>query len=47
MFSNLQIKIIYMLPVNFNRIMNNLQHQLNIQQTSMVDITPYRNYMKL
>ena len=32
------------LPVNFKRIMQNLQHQLNIQKTSMVDITPLEIY---
>ena len=32
------------LSVNFKRIMQNLQHQLNIQKTSMVDITPLEIY---
>ena len=32
------------LPVNFKRVMQNLQHQLNIQKTSMVDITPLEIY---
>ena len=32
------------LPVNFKRIINNIQHQLNIQNSSLVDITPYEVY---
>ena len=32
------------IPVHFHRIMNNIQHQLNIQSDSMVDITPYETY---
>ena len=35
------------LPVKFSRIINNIQHQMNIQSDSMVNITPYELYMKL
>ena len=35
------------LPVNFSRIINNIQHQLNIQSDSMVNITPLELYEKL
>ena len=34
-------------PVNFLRIINNIQHQLNIQSDSMVNITPYELYILL
>ena len=32
------------LPVNFTRTINNIQHQLNLQNNSLVDITPYEVY---
>ena len=32
------------LPVNFNRIINNIQYQLEIQSNSLMDITPYEMY---
>ena len=28
-------------PVNFKRIINNIQHQMHIQNNSLIDITPY------
>ena len=34
-------------PVHFNRIINNIQHQLNIQSDSMVNITPFELYEKI
>ena len=35
------------LPVHFARIINNIQHQLNIQSDSMVNITPLELYEKI
>jgi len=35
------------LQVKFKRIINNIQHQLNIQSDSMVNITPYELYIML
>ena len=32
------------IPVHFNRIINNIQHQLNIQSNSLVNITPFELY---
>ena len=32
------------LPVNFNRLINNIQFQLEIQSNSLMDITPYEMY---
>ena len=32
------------IPVNFRRTINNIQHQLHIKNSSLVDITPYELY---
>ena len=34
-------------PVKFSRIIANVQHQLNIQRDSIVNITPYEVYLKI
>lgn len=41
---NHEDNIVIHIPVNFHRIMNNIQHQLHIQSNFMVDITPLETY---
>ena len=36
--------IVLHIPVHFLRIMNNIQHQFNIQSNFIVDITPLEAY---
>ena len=36
--------IVLHIPVHFLRIMNNIQHQMNIQSNFVVDITPLETY---
>ena len=35
------------IPINFRRIIDNIQHQFNLQNNSLVDITPYELYVIL
>lgn len=41
---NNEDNIVIHIPVNFHRIMNNIQHQLHIQSNFIVDITPLETY---
>ena len=41
---NNEENIVLHIPVHFNRIINNIQHQLHIQSDFMVDITPLEMY---
>ena len=41
---NHEDNIVIHIPVNFHRIMNNIQHNLNITPNFMIDITPLEVY---